>query len=196
MSMILYDFPLSANCWRVRLVLSVYGVAYERRTVDLTRGAHLSREYRAVNPLGQTPALVADGEVIRDSHVICLYLGERFGAPYWPADPQLRRAIAAWMFFDASDLHGGVGLARNHYLFGVGADGDGPRARGERALGAMERTLRAQPWLCGENPTLADLACYPFAALMHEARIDPAGFPHVAAWRERIAALPGYAPMT
>ena len=59
----LYDFDLSCNCYKVRLLLAILGVEYERKNVDFFPGLkHRSPEFLAVNPLGQLPVL-EDGEL-------------------------------------------------------------------------------------------------------------------------------------
>ncbi len=62
-------------------------------------------------------------------------------------------------------------------------------------LGIVDKRLEKYPFLVGERPTIADLSLagyffYP----VEEFGFDVAdGRPHIAAWRERIRALPGWA---
>ncbi|HER20211.1 MAG TPA: glutathione S-transferase, partial [Chromatiales bacterium] len=60
--MTLYDFPLSGNCHKVRLLLSMLGIDYERVTIDVVKNETASPEFTRINPRGQVPFLV-DGEV-------------------------------------------------------------------------------------------------------------------------------------
>jgi glutathione S-transferase len=53
----LYDYPASCNCYKVRLLLSHLGRAYERVNVDIFDGGTLSDEYAALNPARTTPVL-------------------------------------------------------------------------------------------------------------------------------------------
>ncbi|MEM9776385.1 MAG: glutathione binding-like protein, partial [Chloroflexota bacterium] len=52
-----------------------------------------------------------------------------------------------------------------------------------------------RPFLAGENPTVADMACYPYVAMAGEGEIDLAPYDHVNAWIARIQAMPGYIPL-
>ena len=73
----LHDHPRSSNAQKVRFLLGVLGLEYERRTVPFAPPRpdwHL-----AVNPLGGIPALI-DGElVLAESNAILRYLAAREG---------------------------------------------------------------------------------------------------------------------
>ena len=74
-------------------------------------------------------------------------------------------------------------------------DVPGMQARTDRVLCRMNTRLSGNRWLAGTDaPSVADIACYGYAALAEEAAIDLAAYPAVAAWRERIRQLPGYVP--
>ena len=52
-----------------------------------TTALNPSTDARAANPLGKIPALVLDdGPTLIDSRVICRYLNDLVGAPFYPAD--------------------------------------------------------------------------------------------------------------
>lgn len=66
----LYDMPLSGNCHKVRLLLSLLSLPYQIQPVDLAGGEQRSPDYLQRNPFGQVPVLDDDGLVIRDSQAI------------------------------------------------------------------------------------------------------------------------------
>jgi glutathione S-transferase len=81
----LYDYSASGNCYKVRLLLALLGLRYERVPVDIFAGDTLTDEYARVNPLRETPVLETDdGELIAQSNAILWYLGE--GTEYLPSD--------------------------------------------------------------------------------------------------------------
>jgi glutathione S-transferase len=69
----LYDYPLSGNCYKLRLLMHMLNLDYETRPVDFYPGReHKSEWFLALNPLGQLPVL-QDGElVLRDAQAILL----------------------------------------------------------------------------------------------------------------------------
>ena len=60
----LYDFELSGNCYKVRLLLSLLGLEWEPVTVDLMHGEERAPEFLRLNPRAQVPVLMDDDLVI------------------------------------------------------------------------------------------------------------------------------------
>ena len=75
----LYEFALSGNCHKVRLMLSILGLNYKSIIVNGSERAHKSRDFLAMNPLGQLPILQDNDIIIRDSQAILIYLAHRYG---------------------------------------------------------------------------------------------------------------------
>jgi glutathione S-transferase len=196
MQRVLFGFPLSGNSYRARLCLHLLGLPYQERIVNLIAREHRSPEFLARNPLGQVPVLVDDERTVRDSHAIISYLASSYGGERWyPSDPYERALVEQWLYFDANELHNGIGYARNHFAFGIPWDGEAARKRGVTALAVLEQRLAAQDWLELGRPTLADIACFPLVALAEDARIPLAELPAVRGWLDRVRALPGFVPM-
>jgi glutathione S-transferase len=116
-----------------------------------------------VNPLGKIPVLVLDdGTALYDSSVICEFLDA--ASPIGkliPADHRERIEVRRWETLADGVLDAGV-LAR---LEGARPlDERSPSwierqmAKVTRGLDAMERDLGPQPFCCGKNLTLADVA--------------------------------------
>jgi glutathione S-transferase len=63
------------------------------------------------------------------------------------------------------------------------------------ALRVLEQRLGSAPWLVGDAPTIADIACFPYAALAPQGGFDRAAWPAVSAWIARVRALPRYVPV-
>lgn len=196
MGIVLYGNPLSANVHRVRLTLAFLAIPYEERRVDLLGREHLKPDYRKINPIGQVPALVDDGKVVFDSHAISIYLARtRDGERLLPRDAYEEARVLQWLFFDANEIHNGIGYARNQYKFGIPSGAEIAHARGKRALAVLEGALDGREWLELGRPTLADIGCYPLVAVAGDASIDLGEFPRVSAWLKRIQEQPQFVPM-
>ncbi|MCY1546583.1 hypothetical protein D9M68_825860 [compost metagenome] len=64
------------------------------------------------------------------------------------------------------------------------------------ALQLLDTHLAANLWLAqGRQPSIADIAVYPYAALAGDGGIDLTPYAHLNAWFARIRALPGYIGM-
>jgi glutathione S-transferase len=105
MTMTLYHCPRTRS-ERVRWALEELGLAYRLEVVDLHKGEGNGPAFRAINPLGQLPALVIDGEVMLESGAIVHWLADRYGdhrlAP--PLESPSRRAYEQWSFFAVTNL--------------------------------------------------------------------------------------------
>ncbi len=82
MTYTLFDFPLSAPCWRVRIALTYKGLDWQSQQVHPLNGDSHKPEYLAVNPQGKIPALrLPSGEVLTQSSAILQYLEETHPEP-------------------------------------------------------------------------------------------------------------------
>ena len=77
MTLVLHDNPTSSNALKVRFLLAVLGLEYERREVPLARPR--PDDYVALNPVGGVPTLVDGDFVLAESHAILRYLAQREG---------------------------------------------------------------------------------------------------------------------
>ena len=57
----LYDFELSGNCHKIRMMLSFLGLDYEKIDTDLRRKDHMSPDFIALNRLHKVPVLIDGG---------------------------------------------------------------------------------------------------------------------------------------
>jgi glutathione S-transferase len=184
----LHDYPASANCFKVRLLLALLGRDHERVDVDIFAGATLTDAFAALNPLRETPVLeLDDGNVVCQSPAILWYLAE--GTPHLPGDALGRAHVAQWLAFEQECVMGGIGAARFHRLTGRPPLPDRV-ARGAAALAVLDAALAERAWLVGDGCTIADLAVFGYAHVAPQAGVAlPA---HVAAWIGRVQALPGF----
>jgi glutathione S-transferase len=188
--------PLSGNCHKVRLLLSLLSLPYQTRPVNLVGGEQRSPDYLQRNPFGQVPVLDDDGLIIRDSQAILIYLAKRYGGEQWWPDDAFRLAqIAAWLSTAANEIFHGPAMLRVHHKFGSAIDTAKARQITEKVLGIVDRRLESHDWLASDTASLADIAAYPYLALAPEGGIDIGAYPNIVAWFKRIRALPGYVSM-
>lgn len=192
----LYTYAQSGNCHKVRLFLGLLGLAFEARELNLAQGEHKTEEMLALNPFGQVPVL-SDGEkTFSDSQAILVYLARRYGADHWlPLDPEGLAKVTRWLAATAGEVQFGPAAARVAVIFRGEPPSDEVRNRSTRLLQAMSRTLALGEWLAGDQPTIADVAVFPYLSVAHHGLIDLSPFPRVRDWLARVAALPGFVPM-
>jgi glutathione S-transferase len=197
---LLYDSPVSGNCYKVRLILAYLRLPYERRTMDVVDRTNRPDVLGGLNPALRVPTLVLDdGRALAESGAILWYFGE--GTDLVPADRYERAQVLQWMFFEQYDHEPSIAVVR----FWVAYSGRRPEefadrlaertAAGYRALDAMEGYLSGREFLVGVSPTLADIALYAYTHVAPEGGFDLTRYPAIAAWLERVAAMPRHVPI-
>jgi|SRR5579871_988759 len=199
----LYDYELSGNCFKVRQLMAWLGLSFQRVPIDFFPGKeHKSPHFvDNVNPLGQLPVIDDDGFLLRDAQAIMVYLASRYDPrkSWYPDDAKLRGQITIWLG-TADEITRTASAARLHDMLGYPFDVDACR-RGAHAVFRVlddhlaERASDGLQWLAGDRPTIADLACFPYAALSHDGGIALDEYPALRAWIWNFRHLPGFVGM-
>jgi glutathione S-transferase len=196
---LLYDSPVSGNCYKVRLLLAHLGIAYERRGVDVVDRSNRPEVLGGLNPSLRVPTLVLDdGRSLGESGAILWYLGD--GTRFVAGDAYERAQVLQWMFFEQYDVEPNLAVAR-FWLFYSGRPDEMRdqipdwQAKGHRSLAALEAHLESREWLVGNGMTLADIALYGYTHVAGEGGFDLEPYPRVREWLERVAAQPGHVPI-
>ena len=191
----LYDYQLSGNGYKVRLLLRQLGIPFERVEVDIVRGETRTPEFLAINPNGRIPVLeLDDGRRLAESNAILFYLAE--GTPLLPEERFAREQVLQWMFFEQYSHEPYIAVARRlRHMEGRPVPAELVE-RGRQALDVMERHLAGRRFFVGECYTIADIALYAYTHVADEGGFDLADRPVVRAWLARVAAEPGHVPIT
>jgi glutathione S-transferase len=182
MQLTLISHTLCPYVQRAAIVLAEKGVAFDRRWVDL---AAKPSWFLAISPLGKTPVLLADGEPVFESAVICEFLDETFTPRLHPERPLARARHRGWMEFGSAVLNGIAvfyGAPEEDTLLARCKD---LRAR----LVQLEAAVDAQgPYFAGPEFSMVDAVFGPvfryfdvFAQLGEDDFL--AGLPKLRAWR-------------
>jgi glutathione S-transferase len=195
----LYDSSPSANCYKVRLLLTLLGIPFERIDVDVVDRSNRLDLLGGKNPALRVPTLqLDDGTYLAESNAILWYFAE--GTPYLPNDRLERARVLQWMFFEQYDVEPNLAVARfwisilgkrDEY---AGALEEKWRA-GYRSLDGMERHLDGRPFLVGDRFSIADIALYAYVHVADEGGFDLGRYPSVRTWLARVAGQPGHLPM-
>jgi glutathione S-transferase len=102
----LYHNNISVCAQKVRIVLAEKYVPWTNHHLSLTKGEHLTPEFKRMNPRSVVPVLVHDGNIIVESSVICAYLDEVFpNPPLSPKSPVERATMRLWCKLPDDILH-------------------------------------------------------------------------------------------
>jgi glutathione S-transferase len=193
----LYEFSLSGNCHKIRLMLSLLDLKYKSRVLDGAKHEHKTDAFLTLNPLGQLPVLKDGDLIIRDSQAILVYLARQYGQDHWfPVNDTLALTeITAWFSAAANEITRGPGALRLHHKFGREIHIKEAEKISSQFLSFLNQHLTHREWLVTKKITVADIAIYPYIALAHEGNIDLSIYLGIENWLERIESLPEYVTM-
>jgi glutathione S-transferase len=185
-------FNISGNAYKAALMLTLTGCDWQPRLVDYFHGETRGEDYRAFNVMGEAPVLFHGDMVLSQSGVILDYLAEVTGK-FGPETPAERREIWRWILFDNHKFTSYTATLR--FMRAIAKTGETPvtefldkRSRG--AWDVANRHLSTRDFMLGDRPTIADLSLSGYVFYDGEIGIDIADYPALAAWRERLRALP------
>ncbi len=189
----LYNFPISGNCYKVRLLLSMLNLEYEIIDLDLGGGESQTDEFKKINPRAQVPVLVDNDKIIWDSMAILSYIAREYGGDSWmPFDSMGIAKVMQWLAVSENELLYGLARARAILLFKRPFDLAQSQDEGNSALIVLNAHLKSNKWLASDFPTIADVACYPYISLAHEGEISLKPYGSVRRWMNDFESIPGW----
>lgn len=187
----LYDYPASANCLKVRVLLAQLEREYEHVPVDIFAGDTLTDEFAAINPARSTPVLQVGDRYLTESNAILVYLAA--GTPFLPDDAYGRADVVRWLIVEQGDVMPPFGGLRFRLQTGR-LQADDPevlrrRRHGEETMALLDAHLATREFLTG-GYSIADIAVYAYTHVAREAGFDvPA---NVARWLRSVEATPRF----
>jgi len=197
--MILYNSPVSGNCYKVRLLLAHLGLEVELRDVSVVDRSNRKELLGDLNPARRVPTLTLDdGRPLAESGAILWYFGE--STRFVPDDPYERAQMLQWMFFEQYEHEPAIAVARFLKTYSgrpdlYEAQRESLTKRGERALEALDQGLAGREWLAGDGMTIADIALYAYTDVAGEGGFSLEAYPSIRDWLGRVAAQPGHVPI-
>jgi glutathione S-transferase len=198
--MLLYNSPVSGNCYKVRLLLAHLDIPYELRDVSVVDRSNRRELLGKLNPSLRVPTLVLDdGRPLAESNAILWYFGG--GTRFVPEDGYERAQVLQWMFFEQYEIEPALAVVRFWLTYSgmperlAAERRDELTKSGHRALAALERHLQGRVWVVGEGMSIADISLYAYTHVAEEGGFELEPYPSVRAWQERLAAEPGHIPI-
>jgi glutathione S-transferase len=169
--------------------LEELGIKYEHVPVEVAKAK--SAEHLQRNPNGHIPAINDDGHYLWESMAINLYLAEKYGkAPLWPAGADGHGDCYKWSFFGMTEIEPPMMTLLRQQLFTPADQRDQKAIEGateslKAPLKVLDEQLKNQPYLLGNDFTIADLnvaAVLSFATLV---KLDMSATPLAKAWFDK-----------
>jgi glutathione S-transferase len=191
MSYVLYYSP-GACSLAVHATLRAIGAPFELVRTSLQKAEHRKPEYLARNPLGQVPVLLDGDHTLKESAAILLYLLRKH--PHGLLDDARYQAILEWLLFANSSLHQTYSA---YFMLSRRIKDEQAKelaidavvARLNQLWEHVESSLKG-PFLCGEEPSVADILVAVIAGWSGMLTKPVILGPRTRALCEAVAALP------
>ena len=198
----LWGRTTSSNVMKVLWALEELDLAYERIDAGGVFGGTDTPDYRCMNPLGLVPSIEDNGFRLFESNAILRYLCNAHApdSELYPRAARPRGTVDAWMDFQQT------AQSRPASTIFLGLVRTPPEKRDDAAIAAAVvelgrvweicgmRAAAQGGFLCGAEPTLADIAFAPHLhRWFHMPIANRPELPALRAWYERMGARPGFA---
>jgi glutathione S-transferase len=196
----LYDYLPSGNGYKVRLLLTQLGIAFERVELNIIKSETRTPEFLGKFPNGRIPAVeFEDGKRLFESNAIIMYFAD--GTPFLFADRFERAETLQWLFFEQYSHEPYIASVRFLVMYPQVQDDrrqilDLMRRRGHDALAVMESHLKSREWFVGATYSIADIALYAYTHVAGEGGFDLSRYSAIRGWLDRVKSQPRYIPIT
>ncbi len=196
----LYDFLPSGNGYKVRLILTLLDIPFERIELNILGRETRTPEFLKKNPNGKIPLLEIDSDkFLAESNAILYYLSQ--DTEYFPQDKYVQAQIMQWLFFEQYSHEPNIATPRFWITELKQADKyeeqiEQKRKLGYKALDLIEQHLTTHDFLTANTYTIADIALYAYTHVADEGGFDLNKYPAILAWFKRIEAHPKHILIT
>jgi GST-like protein len=127
-----------------------------------------------------------------ESGAILLYLAEKSGCQFFPADIRRRYEVMQWLMFQMAGVGPMLGQAHQFRMYApemIPYAIDHYTNEAHRIYGVIDRRLGEAPFLAGDY-SIADIATYPWIRPHKWQGKNIAEFPNLARWYQELGARP------
>jgi GSH-dependent disulfide-bond oxidoreductase len=188
----------SPNAMKIILMLEELALPYELIDIKVFEAAQYAPEYLKLNPIAKYPVIIdpegaGPNQPIFESGAILQYLAETYRPDLLPASGPARWETLKWLTAQVAWVGPMFG---QHVHFRVHPSEEGGyaatryRNQVRRICEVLNGELAGRSWLAGEAYSVADIATWPWIAMVPRVGLDWADYPALHAWHDRIAARP------
>jgi glutathione S-transferase len=194
-----YADPITVNCRKVLAGLQLMGVDYNLNKVDYFQSEQKGPSYVAINPNAALPAMRDEGLTLWESNAILQYAADKNGkTAFYPTDARTRADINRWLFWECGAWFPScyTFLVENCVKPLLGGATDPAILEKEtpnfhKLAGILDERLAHSKWLCGDSPTIADIAVASAIHLHQWQKLPLSQHKHLSRWMtENVEQLP------
>ena len=183
------------NGWKVSVALEELGLPYTVRSLSLGKLEQKEEWFLKINPNGRIPAIVDHGNgdfAVFESGAILIYLAEKTGK-LLPSDAKGRSRVMQWLMFQMGGVGPMMGQANVFFRYApekIPYAIDRYQREARRLFEVMERQLKDNEYIAGEEYSIADIALWCWVAGHEWSGVNIDGLPGLKRWLDLLGARP------
>lgn len=190
------------NGKKVTILLEECGIDYNLIPCHIGTGDQFKDAFLNISPNNRMPALVDHEPMgggapisIFESGAMMMYIAEKADR-FWPQTPREKYAVNQWVMWQMANQGPKAGEC-GHFRRLKDKEGDQTYAvtrftdEMNRLYGVMNIQLYHHSYLAGDDYTIADMICYPWAVLWESQGQDITEFKHLKRWLDELGERPG-----
>lgn len=192
----LYDVDPSGSCYKIRLLLNILKIPYERISLDTA-----SKEQR----VGQVPKqptfdgypALEDGDFsFWKTQAILVYIARKYDKSntWFPDTPEAMGQILQWLAVGDHEVVMTAGR-RSVKVFNAPTDPQKLQSWVAATFRNLDDHLSDREFLALEHPTIGDIACLPYVAMAGDGGVPLKPYANLSRWIGRMRHIPGFIPM-
>lgn len=191
----LFGHPDSGHAFKVRFFMVAAGIEHTYEYVDIFAPRDQRQaDFMAHARYHEVPLLLDDGKALVQSGAILLYLAEQTGQ-WGNQDAERWQQCREWIVWEANKIGLCLPQLRAHKKFDTMQLNDGAHLwlsqRFEHDVNLLNDALAdGRKFILDDEPSIADFSLSGYLFFPNDAKVSIP--PHVQAWLERLAALPGW----
>ena len=196
----LFYWP-TPNGRKVTILLEEAEIPYRVIPLNIGLGDQFKAEFLKLNPNHRMPAIIDHAPKgggapigVFESGAIMMYLAEKAGK-FWPQATRMKYEVTQWVVWQMAN-QGPKFCECGHFRRLKDSQGDQSYAvrrfgdEANRLYGVLNNRLYDNPYLAGDQYTIADMICYPWSVNFRGFGQDIEEFQHVKRWMAELAERP------
>lgn len=190
------------NGKKVTILLEECGMPYKMIPCHIARGDQFTDEFLKISPNNRMPAMVdhdppGGGAPVSvfESGAMMMYVAEKAGR-FYPQDLRARYEVNQWVIWQMANQGPKSGECGHFRRLG---DDQGDQSYAvrrftdevNRLFGVLNNRLYESRYLAGDEYTIADMICYPWAVLWEAQGQDISEFTYAKRWLDELAEREG-----
>jgi glutathione S-transferase len=183
------------NGWKVSIALEELELPYSVRPISLGKLEQKEAWFLEINPNGRVPAIIDhdNGDfAVFESGAILIYLAEKAGK-LLPADARGRSRVIQWLMFQMGGIGPMMGQANVFFRYApekIPYAIERYQREARRLFEVMERQLKKNLYIAGEEYSIADIALWSWVAGYEWSGVNIDGLPGLKRWLDLVGARP------